>query len=352
MDVNKHKKVLIVGQGIAGTLFSFLCHKNGISCDVVDNDYKNSASMVSSGIINPVTGKRYVKSWQFEELKEYFLPMYKELSDLLEEPFIREMESIVVLHSAEAMNFWDARKGDPGYEKYLSDDPDIDFFREFIREKETGKIRGSYQIAIRKLLNRWREFLRLQNAYIVGEVDVKSILEESEIIYRGTQYDKIVLCTGAEARKTGLWDEIPFDPLKGEVIIDRSRDFSSKYILKRKYFFVPLPDGSLWIGATYDREFGEDEGITHEAREGILKTVEDFLDFKPRVDEHLAALRPTVRDRRPVVGRHPNKENVYILNGFGTKGMSLGPYCATQLYEFIFHETKLPEEIDLMRFYR
>lgn len=351
MGTHRNKQLLIVGQGIAGTLFSYLCLKNGISFDLVDNGHRKSSSIVSSGIINPVTGKRYVKSWEYEELKEYFVPIYEEISDMMEFQVFREMETIVVLHSAEAMNFWDTRKHDTEYDEYLTDDPVTGKFRNFIGEQETGKIKGCYQVAIRELLAGWRQLLIEKNLYVASDVDVDQLTAKDRIQLGSTEYEKVVLCTGAEAARENLWSAVPFDPLKGEVLIDASKDFSGSDILKRKLFFVPLPDGRLWIGATYDRDYGEEEGITEEARKMMLDTIHEYLDYEPVVSKHLVALRPTLRDRRPVLGKHPHKENVYLFNGLGTKGMSLGPYCAVKLYEYMYENGEMPDEISLERFY-
>lgn len=350
MDKVVEKEVLIVGQGIAGTLFSYLCYKNGISFDVVDNNHASSSSIISAGVINPVTGRRYAKSWEYENLKTYFLPFYREMGELLNIEVIREMEAVVILHSAEAINFWDTRKHDPEYDEYLSDDPEIGIFKDFIKENETGKILGCYQVAIEELLTKWRDFLVEKGNYIESSLDINAVSGEKPFRLHNRTYDKVVLSVGAEATRNGLWNEVEFDLLKGEVLIDESRDFSSNMMLKRKLFFVPLPSGKLWIGATYDRDYIV-EGTTDEAKEEMLKTVEEFLNYEPVISRHHAALRPTIRDRRSVVGQHPQRSGVYILNGLGAKGMSLGPYCATMLYEHIFNGSPIPKEMDLMRFY-
>jgi glycine/D-amino acid oxidase-like deaminating enzyme len=59
---------LIVGQGISGTWLSYYLQKANRSFIVIDNEQPNSASRVAAGIINPVTGRRIVKTWMIDEL--------------------------------------------------------------------------------------------------------------------------------------------------------------------------------------------------------------------------------------------------------------------------------------------
>ena len=64
----------------------------------------------------------------------------------------------------------------------------------------------------------------------------------------------------------------------------------------------------------------------------------------------MAGIRPTVKDRRPLVGRHSAHKNVYILNGLGTRGVMIAPYVASELFQFIENNKALDSEIDIKRF--
>ncbi|MGE5447336.1 MAG: FAD-dependent oxidoreductase, partial [Bacteroidales bacterium] len=55
--------VIIVGQGLAGTLLAFELLKLGQSFVVIDQPGIIKASSVAAGIINPVVFRRMTKSW-------------------------------------------------------------------------------------------------------------------------------------------------------------------------------------------------------------------------------------------------------------------------------------------------
>ena len=66
--------------------------------------------------------------------------------------------------------------------------------------------------------------------------------------------------------------------------------------------------------------------------------------------EHVAGIRPTVVDRRPLVGQHPEHKNLYVLNGFGSRGVLIAPYASQQLFHYIERQDALDPEINIQRF--
>ena len=70
---------LIVGQGISGTFLSWYLHKAGRSFIVIDNNDGSSSSRVAAGIINPVTGRRVVKTWMIDEIMPFAVNAYEEM---------------------------------------------------------------------------------------------------------------------------------------------------------------------------------------------------------------------------------------------------------------------------------
>src|SRR5580698_9302916 len=69
--------VLVVGQGICGTSLSRELDRAGLTYIVIDEERPDSASRAAAGLINPVTGRRFVKTWMIDEL----LPFVQEAYD-------------------------------------------------------------------------------------------------------------------------------------------------------------------------------------------------------------------------------------------------------------------------------
>ncbi|HYD83061.1 MAG TPA: hypothetical protein VEA63_03390, partial [Opitutus sp.] len=60
--------LLIVGQGLAGTLLAWELERAGLTFEIADEGHGRAASRVAAGIINPITGQRLVKSWRVDAL--------------------------------------------------------------------------------------------------------------------------------------------------------------------------------------------------------------------------------------------------------------------------------------------
>ena len=82
---------LIVGQGIAGTVLSYLLLQRGKRVLVVDKYYPRSASRNAGAVINPVTGRKTVKTWRIDELLPVAKQTYHDLGKLLGTSIIQEL---------------------------------------------------------------------------------------------------------------------------------------------------------------------------------------------------------------------------------------------------------------------
>jgi glycine/D-amino acid oxidase-like deaminating enzyme len=122
-----------------------------------------------------------------------------------------------------------------------------------------------------------------------------------------------------------------------------------KMIFKHRVFLAPRTDGRYWVGATTDNAF-EDDRPTPANRDYLRGRLEEMLSVPFRISDHRAAVRPTVKDRRPMLGRHPEHKNLIIFNGLGTKGASLAPLCSKWLANHLLAAELLPEEVSIVRF--
>ena len=74
-------KILIVGQGLAGTVLGWSLDRAGIDWRMIDAGHENAASCVAAGVINPVTGLRWVKTWRVDELWPEAKRFYQNIGD-------------------------------------------------------------------------------------------------------------------------------------------------------------------------------------------------------------------------------------------------------------------------------
>lgn len=349
---NNTSDFIIVGQGIAGTLLAHFLMQAGKTVLVIDNHHQGASSKAAAGIINPVTGRKYVKSWRVDDLLPVAKQTYRELADLLGVEIFHPRNVIRTMSNAKEENDWSVRTAEPGYQAYVSDEVELGAYAEKTNPAFSyGEVLQGGQTDLPLLIERFRKYLMEKDAILNAEFD----FDQLDIFAEGIRYQdftakKIIFCEGAKGKQNPYFSYLPFHGDKGEALIVRIPDAGFEKILKQQIFIVPLREDDLyWIGSTYDRHYQDDKpsekgyNYLHEHLKNLLRVPFEVVD-------HVAAVRPTVRDRRPFLGLHPKFPQLGIFNGLGTKGASLGPFWAKQLVDFLLHEKTLDEAVDIQRF--
>ena len=146
---------------------------------------------------------------------------------------------------------------------------------------------------------------------------------------------------------------LPLKPAKGETLLCQSPTLKlPQKLYHHKKWLLPYPDGSFRIGATYE-ESDLSDAPTEGKRDELLGAARKALKVDHRVDitAHLAGIRPSTVDSRPIIGAHPAGLGLYLLNGLGSKGASTAPLITQQLTELILKNSPIENEVNLARFY-
>ncbi len=348
----QHFHYIIVGQGIAGTLLAHHLWQAGQRVLVIDNQHHGASSAAAAGIINPITGRRYVKSWRMEALLPAAQRTYEALEVLLGISCYHPRRVLRTMSNAKELNDWLLRSADPGYAQYILDEADIGAYREKINPAfGYGEVQHGAQVNLPLLINHYANWLKTEerlHAKVFNFNDLEFLPQG--VRYENIRADRLIFCEGAAMKKNPFFNYLPMRGDKGEALLVRIPGAGFEKILKQRLFIVPLgTDDHYWIGATYHPNY-TDELPSEASKSWLLTQLQQLLRVPFEVVEHLAAVRPTVRDRRPLIGLHPQWTQVGIFNGLGTKGASLGPFWAAHFTEFLLHGTELDAEVDIRRF--
>ena len=349
--IKHNKDFLIVGQGIAGTLLAFFLFKEKHSFKVLDIPLDGASSKAAAGIINPVTGRRLVKSWRFDELSAFAKNTYLELEKFLGKTFFHDKSILRALKNPFEENEWMRRSGFPEYQPYLSDSADLANYQDNISAVHAwGEIKGAAKLDMPELITSFRLFLRNKNLLIEKEFDHHDLLIKNECVeYQGEQFKKVVFCEGAKATDNPYFNFLPFSTTKGESLLVRIDNLRTRKLLKNKIYICPLYENRYWVGSTNSFEF-DHVYPTQDCFDLLKKDLEEVLLVPFKIESHLAGIRPTVTDKRPLLGRHPVHKSIFIFNGLGTKGASLGPFFADQMVQFLSEKAQLDFEVNIGRF--
>jgi len=343
--------VLIVGQGVCGTFLSRELERAGLSYLVIDEARPFTASKAAAGLINPVTGRRIVKTWMIDQLLSFACSAYEEAGSALGISCLTPTSIVDFFPGPQMRNaFFERYTEDP---EYLQVPPDEAAWRgQFQYEFGFGAISPCYLVDLQGLLSATRSWLLGQQRLREEKFEETELfLENDGVRYRDIRAKRIIFCDGMESFKGRWFTLLPFAPNKGEVLIVEIPDLAPSAVFKKGISLIPLADGRYWVGSSYDWAFNDSaptEAFRHKT-EAILK---NWLKVPFQTVDHFASIRPATLERRPFVGFHPLYPAIGILNGMGTKGCSLAPYFARQLADHMVEGAAILPEADVRRFSR
>ncbi|HVG14543.1 MAG TPA: FAD-binding oxidoreductase [Chitinophagaceae bacterium] len=344
--------VLIIGQGISGTMLSWFLHKARKSFIVIDDNNTDAPSHVAAGIINPVTGRRFVYTWMIDTLLPFAMATYKEIGQFFDSELIQRKDILDFFPSAQMLDAFATRVTEN--DTYLHSYPNQNHFNPvFNYDFGCGRIGPCYIVDTASLLLKWRTYLKQNNLLLEETFDITGLeMKEEHVTFRNITAKKIVFSDGLQSMNYDWFNLLPFSPNKGEVLIIESPELPPDFIYKKGLMLAPLGNpGIYWVGSSYQWEF-EQPGPTPQFLANTKAALDSWLKHPYKIVDHKAAVRPATLERRPFVGFHPLHPQIGILNGMGTKGASLAPYFADQLAHNIVSGTPIMPEADVKRFSR
>ncbi len=344
---NYLKKVdyIIVGQGIAGTFLSWFLMKNGKTFFVIDDKKESSASNVAAGIIHPITGRRIVKTWMADTLLPFAHNAYQAIETHFNQKIFHPLPVLELLSSVKEYNDWITRSEE--LSSYI-ESSDVGSVYDDVLNQAFKKIiiKQSSWIDIGTLLRCFRNYFLKKNILLEEKFDINLLkLTDERVEYKNNSSEKIIFCEGVEALKNPFWRHLPFIPAKGEMLTIRA-EMKLDHIINRKIYILPIGENLFKVGSTYTWKF-QNELPSSEAKDFLVTQIKSILGIPFEIIEHKAAIRPTVKNRRPFLGLHQQHKQVAIFNGLGTKGCLLAPYFANHLTDFLIGKGDLMDEVNV-----
>lgn len=344
---------LVVGQGLAGTMVSWFLERAGRSFLVVDQPLSGRASEVSAGIINPITGRRFTKSWLIDELLPFARATYREIEREMGISLWSERRILRALTSVFSENEWHQKCAVGNYGRYMSSA--LESRAELVHFKEPvgwGETLHAAQVDLPALLSAYRLHLANKGRLLAEIFRYESLLlDGDQCTYGDVKTRHVIFCEGFRGRENPWFSFLPHAPTKGDLLLVRLPAWQLEKMIKYGLMIAPLREpGTYWVGATTDRHF-QHLLPEREAEEKMVAQLRAVLKVPFEVIAHLSGVRPTVKGYRPFVGRHPKHPNLIVFNGLGMKGTSLAPYFAHQLVDHLLRGLPLHPAVSIERFF-
>ena len=337
---------LIIGQGLAGSLLAWELIQRDCKVVIIDNGEEN-ASQVAAGLINPVTGMRFVKSADVDSLLPTAKQCYSRLADFFQQTFYIEKPMLRLFRSDMELSHCLKRFDDPAYLDYLGaiSQPDqaiknVTSPFGFLEQKQTG------YLLTRPLLTSLKEFFIARGCYRQANVDYQDIQLQPSLCWQAISPKQIIFCEGHHASNNPWFSWLPFQLVKGEILTLRHQSQLPDKILNFGDWLIPLNPHDIRLGATFDRENLDKLPTEHGKNEllNALKPISASL-AQATLLNHQANIRPCTLDKQPFIGHHPQHPQLAIFNGFGAKGSLQIPWYSQRFADALVHNKHLPSNI-------
>ena len=330
--MNKKYDYIIIGQGLAGSALAWRLYFNNKSFIIIDSEANTSASKAALGIYNPITGRKNIKTWNadilFKELENFYMRVEKSLNTKI----LYRKNIFRPFKNNRDLNDWNIRLGNEKYKKYL---------KEINNKGITTK--GSGYLDVKKYLKETKKYFKHIGRYKVHKLNNTELLKENNHInIDGYNFNKIVMCMGIDQKKINLFSEIKLIPVAGNSIKAESKFFSDNILNKRISIFN-VSKNEIYAGSTYNN------GNINKGINLLKNQINKIINSDFKILKSYFGIRPASKDRRPIVGKHKIINNLFIINGLGSKGVSQSPYCSKQLFDYIENNKKINIEINIDR---
>jgi glycine/D-amino acid oxidase-like deaminating enzyme len=340
---------IIIGAGLSGIAVTEELLSLGKKIRVFENG-SQASSTVAGGIFNPVILKRFTLAWEADRQLKTAIPFYRTLEQKLDISIVKEMPIYRKFHSVEEQNDWFAAIDKPSLSQFLSPHLIKDLNPCIPAEFSFGKVAHTGIIQTEVLLSSYREYLLSRGSLISEGFDYDQLqLRNNKFHYKGFQAERIIFCEGFGMIKNPFFSNLPLTGNKGEYIIIESSELQLEVAVKSSVFILPLGKDLYKVGATYNN-YDKSTDITKEAREYLLKKLKATINCDFKIVGHIAGVRPATKDRKPLVGEHPEYKNLFVCNGFGSRGVLIAPTMAKELVAHLETGQPIDPEVDIRRF--
>lgn len=341
---------IVVGLGLAGLAFIEEL-TDAKKTFIVFEDDSQTSSLVAGGVYNPVILKRFTPVWNAEKQLDIALPFYKKLEEKLNIKIDKKFIIKKVFKSIEDQNNWFEASDKPVLSKFMNPSIIHEKINGVIADFGFGEVHQTGRIDTEKLVSSYRNYLNKKAQIVFKKFEYNLIeFKEETISYKEITAKRIVFCEGFGIKKNPYFNYLPLNEAKGELITIHAPELNINFLLKSTLFVLPLGDNNYKVGATFNWT-DKTSNPSEEGKEELVEKLKKVINVPYTIVSQSAGIRPTVAGRRPLVGVHPEKEQLVVLNGLGTRGVMIAPTVAKNLFNHLENDEMLDKEIDVKRFY-
>lgn len=340
---------LIVGGGLSGITLANELLERGKSI-VMFEDHSQTSSTVAGGVYNPVILKRFTLAWNAGRQLEKAIPFYRKMEDLLGVQLVHELPVYRKFHSIEEQNNWFSAMDKPSVAPFM-DNKLVQQVNEHVPANHSlGRVLHTGKVDTGLLIKKFQKYLDQKGALCEEMFDYDALeIRENEVVYKGMKAGRVIFCEGYGMTANPFFNFLPLHGNKGEYLVIKSKELKLNVAVKSSVFILPLGNDHYKVGATYDNKDKSQEP-THQAAMNLQQQLDKMITCEYELVGQEAGIRPATKDRKPLLGQHPQYSRLFCCNGFGSRGVLIAPVMAVELALFMEEGRELDPEVDIKRF--
>lgn len=341
-------EVVIVGFGLAGATLAHTLETKGISFCIVEESYDGSASCIAAGLVTPLTGKRFVKTWRFDEIAPIVNEFYPSIEKKLSTTLWYQIPQIKVCTNDFEAQQLQKRSVDPEYAEFLGASVDLPSY--IHQPYGAVTIEQTSLLQSQKYIESSYKYFSSKGLVLNKRFEYEDCsISEDSVTFEGISARFVIDCTGYAFCKTVYGSSLGLEPSKGEILTIRTDVETLPYVINAGLYVIPLGNYLYRVGATYGLLKDTTEP-TEEARLLLKTRFENLWSGSFEIVAHDVGIRPKVPDKHPIIGKVHPEFPIYTLNSLGAKGVSYAPWAAKLLVEHIFEQGLIDKELDATRY--
>ena len=343
----KQVDTLIVGFGLAGLAYAETLRQHHRSFHIIDQA-KGGSSVIAAGIYNPTVLKRFNMTWKGEEFHTAALPFYKAIEKRFSKQFIYPYSIIKLFSQAADHNQWSVASDRVGMSNFLDSKINKDLLKGIKSPLGYATVNQCGRVDTTALIQAYAASISTQITQASFDHS-KMKVSRAQITYEDITAKRVVFCEGYAMVNNSFFNQLPLVGSKGQILIINAPELKLESILKGPIFIAPLGNDKYWAGASFEQE-DKSLSITAKGAQWVKEKIDRMIAVPYTVEKQITHIRPTVKDRRPLLGTHDQYSNLHLFNGMGSRGVLTAPTAAKWLFNHIEGQENLPKEVNINRF--
>lgn len=341
-------RILIIGQGLAGTALAWRLWGRGVPFVIADRDEPLTCSKVAAGLITPITGMRLTVSWRYEMFYREALRFYRDCGRRLKQRFFFPRGYVRLLKDDKELAKWEKRRRDPDMPPFLHRNaPQLD--ADVIHDPQNGfQQRHAAWLDTSAYLQASRAFFESLKAWFKADVRPEDVHDDANgVTWNDQRFSHVIWAQGWSAAEHPLFDWMPFQPALGTILIVKAGLCGEKRIVNRGCWLLPRNDGTQRAGSTYEWTFDDPNTPSPGQVRNLESALRSLIKAPAEIITAQTAVRPIIKGRQALVGTHPAHPRVAFMNGLGSKGSLRAPWLAHHLVGHLLDGAKMEAAFDL-----